>query len=96
MILWNTLKERNDTMIKYEGNIADVTLMIKHIMLDMDLKQKDICNATGWTKATVSNLLNNRTDNPSLKVLMELCNAMDCDLIIDIQPKEKDNNYHGI
>lgn len=77
-------------MVRYEGNIADVTLMIKHIMLDMDLKQKDICNATGWTKATVSNLLNNRTDNPSLKVLMELCKAMDCDLIIDIQPKEKD------
>jgi transcriptional regulator with XRE-family HTH domain len=72
-------------MVKYNGNISDITLMIKHIMLDMDIKQKDLCNAT---KATISNLLNNRTENPSLKILLELCNAMNCELIIDIQPKE--------
>lgn len=79
-------------MIKYDGNIADITLMIKHLMLDMDIKQKDLCNATGWTKATVSNLLNNRTENPSLKILLELCNAMNCNLIIDIVPKEREYN----
>lgn len=28
-------------MIKYNGNIADTTLMIKHLMLDMDIKQSD-------------------------------------------------------
>lgn len=77
-------------MIKYDGNISDITLMIKHIMLDMDIKQKDLCNATGWTKATVSNLLNNRTENPSLKILLELCNAMECDFIIDIVPRSKE------
>lgn len=77
-------------MIKYNGNVADITLLIKHLMLDMDIKQKDLCNATGWTKATISNLLNNRTVNPSLKILLELCNAMDCELLIDIQPKEKE------
>lgn len=49
-------------MIKYNGNIADITLMIKHLMLE--------------------------TENPSLKILLELCNAMNCELIIDIQPKE--------
>ena len=75
-------------MIKYNGDIADITLTIKHLMLDMDIKQKDLCNATGWSKATVSNLLNNRTENPSLKILLELCKAMDCDLIIDVVPKE--------
>lgn len=79
-------------MIKYNGNIGDITLMLKHIMLDMNIKQKDLCNATGWTKATVSNLLNNRTENPSLKILLELCNAVDCDLIIDIVPREKEEN----
>lgn len=81
-------KGRNDIMMKYNGNIADITLMIKHLMLDMDIKQKDLCNGTGWTKATISNLLNNRTENPSLKVLYELCNAMNCDLVIDIVPKK--------
>ena len=50
--------------------------MLKHIMLDMDIKQKDLCNATGWTKGTVSNLLSGRTENPSLKVILELCNAI--------------------
>ena len=71
----------------YKGDISEITLLIKHAMLDADKKQKDICNATGWTKGTVSNLLNNRTGNPSLKILLELCNAIDCDLIIDIQPR---------
>lgn len=82
-------------MVKYNGNIADITLMIKHIMLDMDIKQKDLCNATGWTKATISNLLNNRTENPSLKILLELCNAMNCDLNIDIVPRAKEDSQIG-
>lgn len=76
-------------MVKYTGNIGDITLMLKHAMLDNDIKQKDICNATGWSKSTVSNLLNNRTDNPSIGVIMQLCNAMGCDLIIDIAAREK-------
>lgn len=79
-------------MVKYNGDISEITLMLKHIMLDMDIKQKDLCNATGWTKATVSNLLNNRTENPSLKILLELCNAMDCELIIDIVPRAKEKD----
>lgn len=77
-------------MVKYNGDISDITLMIKHIMLDMDIKQKDLSNATGWAKATISNLLNNRTENPSLKILLELCNAMGCDLVIDIIPRSKE------
>jgi len=80
-------------MVKYNGNISDIKLMIKHIMLDMDIKQKDLCNVTGWTKATISNLLNNRTENSSLKILFEICNAMNCELFIDIQPKEDKENY---
>ncbi len=76
-------------MIKYNGNISDVTLMIKHAMLDNGISQKDICNKTGWTKGTVSNLLNNRTSNPSLKIILQLCDAVGCDFIIDIKPKEK-------
>lgn len=76
-------------MMKYNGNINDITKMIKHIMIDNDIRQKDLCNATGWTKSTISNLLNNRTENPSLKLLLELCEAINCDLIIDIKPKEK-------
>lgn len=70
--------------IEYTGNIEQFTLAIKHIMLDKNLKSKDICNATGWSKGTVSNLLNNRTPNPSLRVVLELCRAVDCKMHIDI------------
>lgn len=76
--------------IKYDGKIDNITLAIKHIMIDKNIKQKDICNNTGWTKGTVSNLLNGRTENTSLKVLLQLCNAIDCDFVIDIVPKDKE------
>lgn len=75
-------------MIVYDGNIADVTLIIKHAMLDNNVTQKDICNYTGWSKATVSNLLNNRTSNPSLRVVMLLCNAVGLDLVIGVQDRD--------
>ena len=63
-------------------------LMIKHAMLDNDITQKDICSATGWSKGTVSNLLNGRTENPSLKIILQLCDAIGCDFIIDIAKRE--------
>lgn len=71
-------------MIKYDADINKIMLMIKHIMLDKNITQKDICNATGWSKGTVSNLLNGRTENPSLKIILQLCDAIECDFMIDI------------
>ena len=72
-------------MLNYNGNVNDIMIMIKHIMLDKDIKQKDICNATGWSKATVSNLLNGRTANPSLNIILQLCKACGSDFLIDIK-----------
>ena len=69
----------------YKNNINELMLIIKHIMLDKDITQKDICNATGWTKATVSNLLNGRTKNPSFGTILELCKAIECNMIIRIE-----------
>lgn len=77
-------RKDNKMRIEYTGNIEQFTLAIKHIMLDKNLKNKDICNATGWSKATVSNLLNNRTNNPSIGIILELCKAVDCHMYIDI------------
>lgn len=82
--------------MKYIGDVNEIMKLIKHRMIDNDITQKDICNATGWSKGTVSNLLNGRTENPSLKVILELCNAIGCDFIIDIQPKaDLDNKKIG-
>lgn len=75
-------------MIKYDGDITKVMLMIKHAMLDNDITQKDICSATRWSKGTVSNLLNGRTENPSLKIILQLCDATNCDFMIDIAKRE--------
>jgi DNA-binding Xre family transcriptional regulator len=67
--------------------IDDVTLAIRHIMLDKDIRQKDICIATGLSKQAVSNLLNNRTENITLDTLNKLCKAVGCKLSIDIEEK---------
>lgn len=70
------------------NRIDDVTLAIRHIMLDKDIRQKDICSATGLSKQTISNLLNNRTDNITLDTLNKLCKAVGCKLSIDIDDIE--------
>lgn len=69
-------------MIEYNGNIENLILDIKHFMLDNNIKQKDISIKTGWTKGTVSNLLNNRTKSPSITVIYELCIAIGCNVLI--------------
>ena len=70
--------------VQYKDNIQDIMLQIQHIMIDKDIRQKDICNITGWSRATVSNLLNGRQTNITLDILLSLCNAIGCDLYIDI------------
>lgn len=74
--------------MKYDGNVMEVMKLIKHRMIDRDITQKDICNATGWSKGTVSNLLGGKTENPSLKVILQLCDAIGCDFVIDIVDRE--------
>ena len=77
--------------MKYTGDIMDVMKMIKHRMIDNDVTQKDICNATGWSKGTVSNLLNGRTENPSLKIILQLCDAIGCDFFIEIENRDNED-----
>ena len=70
--------------MKY-NNIEDITVMIKHIMIDENLKQKDIVEKSGWSKQTVSNLLNNRTKNIGLDTLKELCESLGYNLNITLE-----------
>lgn len=74
--------------MKY-NNIDDVTKMIKHIMIDEGLKQKDIVVKSGWSKQTVSNLLNNRTENIGINTLHDLCDSLGYDLHIDLVKQDK-------
>lgn len=75
-------------MIKY-NDVTEITTQIKHIMIDNKIKQKDIATKTGWTKQTISNLINNRTENIGINTLKELCNSLGYDLYIDFVKNEE-------
>lgn len=73
--------------IEYAGNIEPITTTLKHIMLDKNIKQKNISEYTGLSKQTISNLLNNRNDNMTLDTLKMLCDSIGLKLIIAIEEK---------
>ncbi len=58
-------------------------------MIDTRTQQKDIVEKTGLNKGTVSNFLNYKSSTPTLDTLKMYCDAMGCDLVIDIVPREK-------
>lgn len=70
------------------NNIEDITTLIKHIMVDEGIKQKDIVEKIGWTKQTVSNILNNHTKNIGIDTLKELCNGLGYDLHIELKKQD--------
>jgi DNA-binding Xre family transcriptional regulator len=72
------------------GDIQNVMLQIRHIMLDKNIRQKDICNKTGWSRQTVSNLLACRRDGITLDTLLMLCKACGCSLYLDIVSEDQD------
>lgn len=71
----------------YKNNIQDIMKQIKHIMLDKDIRQADIVEKTGQSKGTISNLLNCKSKNITLDTLLMLCDAIDCQLEINIKSK---------
>lgn len=70
-------------------DLKSIMLQVEHIMLDNDIRQKDISNKTGWSRQTVSNLLACRRDSINIDTLNTLCDAIGCDLIIDIQRRNE-------
>ncbi len=73
----------------YDGNSDKVIDLIKHTMIDIRTQQKDIVEKTDLNKGTVSNFLNYKSSNPTLDTLKMYCDAMGCDLVIDIVPKKQ-------
>lgn len=72
----------------YSNNIDDLMKQIKHIMIDKNIRQVDIVEKTGQSKATISNLLNCKSKNITVDTLLMLCKAIDCQLEINIKPKD--------
>jgi len=59
-----------------------------HILLDKDLKKKDLVTLAGVSSYTISKL--NRGDNVTTDVLQKICKALECNIgdIMDVLPDE--------
>ena len=59
-----------------------------HILLDKDLKKKDLVKLAGISTYTINKL--NRGDNVTTDVLQRICRALECDLpdIMEMLPDE--------
>lgn len=68
-------------------NTKAVMVKIRQIMLTKDIKIKDLAMKLCKSQSATSALL--AQPNISLDTLNELCQALDCQLIIDIEPKNE-------
>ena len=71
-------KRGASTMISYKK--------LWHLLLDKDLKKKDLVMLAGVSTYTVNKL--NRGDNVTTDVLLKICKALECDIsdIMEIVP----------
>jgi DNA-binding Xre family transcriptional regulator len=60
-----------------------------HLLLDKDLKKKDLITLAGVSSYTISKL--NRGDNVTTDVLQRICKGLECDLpdIMELVPDDK-------
>lgn len=65
--------------------INDLQKLLKHVMIDSDLTNNELAERCGKSKQAMSNLL--RQDNISINQLKSICDAMGCELHIDIIPE---------
>lgn len=71
----------------YNGDITEIIKAIEHIKIDYNISNNEIAERMGKSKQTVSNILKGRQPNMTLDTLLSLCNAIDCNLKIEIERK---------
>jgi len=61
-----------------------------HILLDKDMKKKDLVSLSGVSTYTISKL--NRGDNVTTDVLQRICKALECNIgdIMDVLPDDNE------
>ena len=61
-----------------------------HILLDRDMKKKDLCEAAGISHASVAKL--GKNENVTTDVLVKICTALKCDIsdIMEIKEVERE------
>jgi DNA-binding Xre family transcriptional regulator len=62
------------------------------ILIDKDMKKKDLARVTGMSTYTLNKL--NKGDNVTTEVLERICKALDCNIgdIMDVVPDEEKTN----
>lgn len=63
--------------------------VVKHYLIENDLTQKSIGDKLNTSRNTVNNLLNR--DNISLDKMLMIAEALNCDLKIELVPKNKND-----
>lgn len=76
----------------YQGDIKPLLKMVDHVVVDKELSNNAIADSMGKSKQTISNLLNGRQPNVTLETLLALCQAIGCQLVIDIVPIDTDTD----
>ena len=63
-----------------------------HILLDRDMKKKDLQEAAGLTKYAINKL--SRDEDVTTEILGKICDALDCttDDIMEFVPEKNDKN----
>ena len=63
-----------------------------HILLDKDLKKKDLAEMAGVSTYTINKL--NRNENVTVEVLAKICRALDCtmDDILEVLDNENEGD----
>lgn len=51
---------------------------IRHLMIDRDMNQKALAEASGLTEHHVSQIMSGRIENIQEKTLWKLCGALEC------------------
>ena len=71
----------------YNNNISELQRLLKHVILDTNIQQQEIAAKMNKSKQAVNKLLNDSNSNYTLNTLYQLCNALGCELHIDIKQR---------
>ena len=74
------------------GSLSISYKKLWHILLDKDLKKKDLAEMAGVSTYTINKL--NRNENVTVEVLAKICRALDCtmDDILEVLDDENEGD----
>ena len=62
--------------------------IVQKALIDRHMKKKDLAEKMGKSQKNLSNFW--KQDNPALSTMQAFADALDCDLVISLVPKEQE------